>query len=92
MVASLLGRTELRGRFHRDHVVPVRRKPRGISSGARAYVEDATGAIREKIENLGVNVLEREIFVLGHERRRSDVVARYDIANFEGVPPIVGNR
>ena len=92
MVAFLPGRTELRGRFHRDHVVPVRRKPRGISSGARAHVEDATGALREKIENRGVNVLEREALVLGHERRRSDVVARYDIANSEGVLAIAGNR
>ena len=88
--AFLPGRTQLRGRLHRDHVVPIRRKPRGVTSGARAHVEDAAGAFREKIENRGVNRLERETLVLGHERRRSDVVARYDIANSEGVLAIAG--
>ena len=92
MVPFPPGRSELRGRFHRDDVVSVRRKPRGITPGARTYVEDASGALREKIENRGVDLLEREALVLGHERRRSDVVARYDIANLECVLVVAGNR
>ena len=91
-VAILPGRTELRGRFHRDHVVPVRRKPRGVSSGARAHVEDAAGGVGEKIEHRGVNLLEREALVLGHERRCSHVVARYDVAHSEGALAVTGTR
>ena len=49
------GRMELCERFHRDHVVPVCREPRRISSRAASHVENATGAIREKSENRGVD-------------------------------------
>lgn len=53
----LLGRMELCGRFYRDHVVPVFREPHRVSSRARPHVENATGAMREKIENRGVDLL-----------------------------------
>ena len=74
---------------HRDQSVPFP-QPRGVSS-VPAPTSKMQPALSGEI-GTGVNVLERETLVLGHERRRSDVVARYDIANFEGVLAIAGIR